>query len=719
MSIGRVSAGNGYEYLTRSVRNDAHDYYVGDGEAPGRWTGTGLQRLGLAGEVQESEMALLFGAAAHPHTGETLSTPYRTYRTIEQRIESKLASLGEAATPEDRARIRAEQYRIGDRAPVAGYDCTFSPAKSVSALWALAPAEQRAVIEEAHDRAVDTAFGWLEERALHTRAGRNGVRHLDAEGFIVARFRHRTNRNGDPQLHTHCAVANRVWSPTEDRWRALDGQGLYRERAGADAVYMAAIEHELTARLGVTFERRGDVREVASVPAALVERWSSRRAEILERYDERSTELGRAATPKERSDVLRTVTLQTRQPKVKDGHIGLHERWTDEAGELGVSWELVSTPATVAATAGVDRGEVIGVAVSALEASRAHWSYSQLTAELANAAGQALTPAELRSLADEAIRSERVVALSVADVGDEAPLRRRDGESVYRDPQRARFSTVAVTGAETFLIETVDQLGAPVSPRAAIKAQLAGRDLGVDQAAAVEQILCGPQRITVLIGPAGTGKTHTQRAVVELARAHGRDVFGLATSQNAADNLAEQAGCRVENIARTRVHGWDAEFPHGGIVIVDEAAMAGTLDLAWITERAQAADCKVVFVGDDRQLQSPSAGGIVRRLADSRNTVWLSDVRRFSAEWEGAASIALRVGDAGVTAVYEDHDRLRGGSRDEMMAAMVADWWDDQTGRAAHGDDRPGQRHRRRARRRRPRRPRRGRRGRGRRGPSA
>src|SRR3954470_4955735 len=54
MSIGRVSAGNGYEYLTRSVRNDAHDYYVGAGEAPGRWTGGGADRLNLAGEVQES-----------------------------------------------------------------------------------------------------------------------------------------------------------------------------------------------------------------------------------------------------------------------------------------------------------------------------------------------------------------------------------------------------------------------------------------------------------------------------------------------------------------------------------------------------------------------------------------------------------------------------------------------------------------------------------------
>jgi AAA domain len=47
-------------------------------------------------------------------------------------------------------------------------------------------------------------------------------------------------------------------------------------------------------------------------------------------------------------------------------------------------------------------------------------------------------------------------------------------------------------------------------------------------------------------------------------------------SQNAADVLAEQAGCRVENIARARVHGWDGQFPNGGLVIVDEAAMAGT-----------------------------------------------------------------------------------------------------------------------------------------------
>ncbi len=676
MSIGRVSAGNGYEYLTGAVRNDAHDYYVGAGEAPGRWTGSGCDRLGLEGAVVDAEMANLFGAAAHPTTGEILSAPYRHYRTVEERITAKIEALGADPTADQVAAARAEQYRIGDRAPVAGYDCTFSPVKSVSAVWALAPTAERRVIEDAHDAAIDAAFGWLEQRALHTRAGRDGVRHLDAEGFIVARFRHRTSRNGDPQLHTHCAVANRVWSSTEDRWRALDGQGLYRERAGADAVYTAALERELTGRLGFEFETRGDVREVAAVPAELIGRWSSRRRQILDRYDELTGELSRARTAAERSTILRTVTLETRRDKIRDGHVGLHERWTTEAADLGVTWQtLTNTKSTDATTVELDRDLVVHTALDALEGSRARWTYSHLAAAVAKAADRALDGDELRALVDQALAAGRVVELSVADVGDGAPMTRADGESVYRDPQREQWSTIAITDAEAFLIETASEPPAPTTTRSSVKAALAERDLGVDQAAAVEQILCDPERITVVIGPAGTGKTHTQRTVVDIARLHGRDVLGLALSQNAADVLADEAGCRCENIAKTRFHNYP--FPNGGVVIVDEAAMAGTLDLAWIARTAVAADCKVVFVGDDQQLQSPSAGGIIRTLTHSPSTVWLGEVRRFTSRWEADATIALRDGDAGVAATYQRHDRLKGGTRDEMTAAIVADWWDD------------------------------------------
>ena len=676
MSIGRVSAGNGYEYLTGAVRNDAHDYYVGAGEAPGRWTGSGCERLGLAGTVAEDEMANLFGAAAHPTSGEILSTPYRRYRTVEERIAGKIAALGAGATDAQVALVRAEQYRIGDRAPVAGYDCTFSPAKSVSVLWALVPTAQRREIEDAHDAAIDAAFGWLERRALHTRAGRDGVRHLDAEGFVVARFRHRTSRNGDPQLHTHCAVANRVWSPTEQRWRALDGQGLYRERAGADAVYMAAVEQQLTARLGVEFETRGDVREVASVPAVLTQRWSSRRRQILDRYDELTGHLARAHTAGERSRILRSVTLETRRDKVHGGDTGLHERWATEAAELGIDRTSLAVAEPVERVAAeLDRDVVAHAALDALESSKARWTYSHLAAALARAADRALPASELNALARCALSTGRVVLLSVADIGDEAPMTRADGVSVYRDPQREQWSTIAILDAEAFLIETASEPDAPVSSRASTKAAIAGRGLGLDQATAVEQILCDPERITVVIGPAGTGKTYTQRAVVDIARSHGREVLGLALSQNAADVLADEAGCRCENIAKARWHNYP--FPNGGVVIVDEAAMAGTLDLAWITRTAIGADCKVVFVGDDQQLQSPSAGGIIRTLAANSSTVWLDMVRRFTTPWEPDATIQVRDGDAGVAATYRQHDRLRGGDRDDMTAQMVTDWWDD------------------------------------------
>lgn len=51
LSIGRMTAGAGYEYLTREVATARHDYYAGGGEKAGRWWGDGLARLGLAGEV--------------------------------------------------------------------------------------------------------------------------------------------------------------------------------------------------------------------------------------------------------------------------------------------------------------------------------------------------------------------------------------------------------------------------------------------------------------------------------------------------------------------------------------------------------------------------------------------------------------------------------------------------------------------------------------------
>ena len=93
---------------------------------------------------------------------------------------------------------------------VAGYDLTFSPVKSISTLWAVAPVEVAAQIELAHHDAVDDALAFIEKHALYTREGARGVRQVDVTGLVATAFTHRDSRAGDPDLHTHVAVANKV-----------------------------------------------------------------------------------------------------------------------------------------------------------------------------------------------------------------------------------------------------------------------------------------------------------------------------------------------------------------------------------------------------------------------------------------------------------------------------------------------------------------------------
>ncbi len=222
MTLNKLSAGEGYTYLTRQVA--AHDsaerieaglstYYAERGESPGRWVGSGLQELLLTrGEVvTEEQMVALFGHGHHPREAEldrsiALGREFPTYAASTLRMEVSEAFSAynrergrpwNAAIPtEERARIRTEiasrrfQERHGRRPvntrelvgflaeesrpkamPVAGYDLTFSPVKSVSALWALAPRDVADQVAAAHDAAVADVIGWLEREVAFTRTG--------------------------------------------------------------------------------------------------------------------------------------------------------------------------------------------------------------------------------------------------------------------------------------------------------------------------------------------------------------------------------------------------------------------------------------------------------------------------------------------------------------------------------------------------------------------
>ena len=217
---------------------------------------------------------------------------------------------------------------------LAGFDLTFSPPKSISLLWALSGEADASRVVACVERAVDEVERYLEREACRVRRGHAGLASEPAGGFVAAAFLHRTSRLADPGLHVHYLAMNAAQGP-DGRWTALDGRALYRERYTADAVFQAALRHELARDLGVLFgepDRHG-VAEIAGIDAKTRRAFSRRRIEIEAEMSRRGVSGGRAA---------RIATLATRTAKSKAiPEDELRRAWADRARELGFSVEAV------------------------------------------------------------------------------------------------------------------------------------------------------------------------------------------------------------------------------------------------------------------------------------------------------------------------------------------------------------------------------------------
>ncbi|MEJ7716372.1 MAG: AAA family ATPase, partial [Thermoleophilaceae bacterium] len=190
----------------------------------------------------------------------------------------------------------------------------------------------------------------------------------------------------------------------------------------------------------------------------------------------------------------------------------------------------------------------------------------------------------------------------------------------------------------------------------------------------------------MLAAAAGTGKSFTVAALAETWTGDGRRVVGLAPSQVAANVLAED-GVPARNVAawlatQTRLEqnraGGDDEawrLRTEDLVIVDEAAMTSTPDLAAIHQRCQTAGAKLLLVGDPRQLAAVGPAGALADVAERGIRYELAEVRRFTHGWEGPASLALRDGDVAALDTYQRHGRLVDGGTAEQAETAAARAW--------------------------------------------
>ncbi|MGH9106355.1 MAG: AAA family ATPase [Acidimicrobiales bacterium] len=258
-------------------------------------------------------------------------------------------------------------------------------------------------------------------------------------------------------------------------------------------------------------------------------------------------------------------------------------------------------------------------------------------------------------------------------------LRRRDGFEPAVRHGAARYTTRRSWRAEQAVLEAVEAgrgAGVAVAPEAAVEVATEEAGLGDDQAEAVRRLCSGGERVSVLVGPAGSGKSRGLGAAWAAWQSAGFAVRGVAPSAVAAGVVAEQVGIPAETLAKFLLDAEKGRVALGRdeVVVCDEASMVATRDLAALVGLVERAGAKLVLAGDHRQLGAVGAGGLFRLLVADARTAELSTLRRFTDPWEAEATARLRGQDASVVAEYEAHGRVLAGSREEALDAAHEAW---------------------------------------------
>ncbi len=653
-----------WRYYTEAVACRASDYYLGAGEAPGRWRGRGLPELGLepGSIVDEAQLEALFARALNPTTGRRLGRAWR--------VDG-----------------------------VTGFDLTFSAPKSVSSLWALADPATAGEVRAAHRAAVGAAMAYLDAHASWSRRGMDGVEQVPTAGLVAANFEHRTSRCGDPQLHTHALVVNKVHCE-DGIWRTVDAVELFHHKKSAGVVYQAALRSELHGRLGIVFDepnQHGQA-EIAGVPAGLLKLWSKRTAQIepeaAAKIAEYEANLGRSLTAGERAAVTKTAVLKTRPGKAHTEPATLADGWMAEAAGAGHSPEAVLAAVRAAAAdrsstadgpsaAVVDEVARSVAAVEAAALMRATFSRADVVAQVA-----AWLPVDGRGAA-EVLRAVEDLTERALGAPEAVPVgcQPRGVTARASDHRWAGAEVLAAEGRVLSLAERGRGGGYGQAPASSVLVAIDDAGLDATQWAAVWALVQGGDFLSVLTAPAGAGKTRALGAAAGAWERAGYRVIGLAPSARAAAELSSASGIRGDTLAKWLVdHARLGLLPAqararvrldaGTVVIVDEASMANTHDLDTLITAAARAAAKVVLVGDPAQIGVVNGpGGMLAALAHAGHGVELAEVHRFTHDWERAATLALRRRDPSVLTQYQGQGRVHACDDAEGATSAVHAHW--------------------------------------------
>ncbi len=666
------------------------DYYLKGGAAGGRWHGSGAAELGLDGAVSAEGLVRLFDGQ-HPATGEQLGHRLR-------------------------------------RDGVAAWDLTFSADKSVSLLWAFGDDDTRRHVIEAFGEATAEAVAYMESVASSTRGasrtpvldddgnpvlGEDGTQRLRVEtwpirtnGYVAAWFTEFTSRADDPQLHTHVVVGNRV-KGVDGVWRAIDGRLLYRNKLAAGYLHEAELRSRLTERLGVRWQpvHKG-MADIEGFTRDQIMAFSKRRQQI-----EAWRDVNGFADTAAGNEV---AALATREPKRDNPVDMLMPQWLERAAEVGI------TPETVSMMLDRSREVTVPDPQSLLDRLASPEGLTEQAstfgrADVVKAAAEAFPEGgrrrDVEAAADVFLRRSDVVPIlpfhPAADDRHDLPvdldppdlghatvaanstelspvMRRRDGQIFPGLAHERRYTTTELLTIEQRLIDrAMNGVAAErwTAPELEVEEALARSPILTEgQRAMVRRFATSGSSIDIGVGAAGTGKTSVMSIIRELATETCVPVVGTALAARTAAGFETATGIRSTTLTRllgeTKATGG---LPPGTVLVVDEAGMVGSRQLASISDLVEAVSGKLILIGDHHQLAEIDAGGLFAALTARLPVVELIENVRQEHEWERTALVELRDGSVDrAVAMYKQRDRINiAATTDDTIHRAVQNWYRD------------------------------------------
>lgn len=646
----------------------AKEYYAeNEASDESRWSGEGAKALGLEGEVTQ-EALLRIAMGMHPKTGEPL-------------VEGA-----------------GKDRRVG-------YDVNMSPDKTVALMRNLGSDEVRRAIDEAHLEAVERAQKKAEE-FVFVRKQENGVRTLQKGKLIWAGFGHGQNRNGEPFKHEHKLLMNMA-QREDGKWVAIEASAMIRMKMVAGEYYQAELAESLRRRgLGTVMKERQaegtkenySVCVFDGITEAEQSVFSTRTREVREKTKELIAEHNAQETEKALTDPTHIARLiegdydsrlakraarLTRGDKNELAMEDAIDGWKKDAQQMGMQPELWEKISRENVQERKDTAQVIEEFTPKLdEFLKDHAQRNSIINEVdfskfvsKELAGEGLDGNGI----DEAFKhftSQESTLMMQTDHTDTNGL--KSFVSYHAFKREERIKEIIESGLKKDLTVSSSSIEKGMK---SVENESDGKITmkGTDQEAALRHILETPGQFKMVKGPAGAGKSTMCKAAKIALDSTGRRSFGCALAGKAAEGLQKSSGIESKTIDMMLIEldNGRLELKASDVIFIDEAATVNSALLGRVLEHIDKAGCKLVAVGDEKQLNAIGAASTFAEICEQTGHGKLETIHRQKADSVDLKAANLqREGKAEeVLKLFEEDGRLHTFEAEKDMKVAMADAW--------------------------------------------